>query len=292
MQTPDLEDRDPQAEHAQTALILVGFYWGLAAVVSFFLPNPGWIDLRWPVAAYFFALPTTLLLSLLFAYARWNPGTLADRKFMAFGLALPLAYLTVVWGVGTATQRYAAHRLDAQINAARVVSFTDEPLQTPSGVIGIRLRYRVSYPLGLDLPPTHGAFAQMGLPERLAGFTTLRHSVSPQVLGTFDPGVYDVTDDIVPVFVPFRLTAPILGRPPRPEEVRAADAANGAPPCLRWGAGLSQDAASNTPPERFQIVLHVGRLPTTSMTSARYALAEFLDTARSLGAVDCGPGRR
>jgi hypothetical protein len=292
MHSPDLEDRDPPTENARTALILLGFYWGLAAVVAVLVPSPGGLDLGWPVTAYFFALPTTLLLSLLFALARWNPGTLVERKFMGCGLALPLVYVVVVWGTGTAARRYAEHRLEAQISAATVVSFVDEPMQTPSGILGIRLRYRVSYPLGLSLPPTRAAFAQLGLPERLTGFVALRHTVTPQVMGTFDPGTYEIAEDIVPVFVPFRLASAAVGRPPRQEEARAARNADGEPPCFRWGAGITRDAAFRTPPQRFQIVLHVGRLPTTSMTSGRYALSDFVETAKTLGAVDCAPGRR
>ena len=46
----------------QIASILTLSYWVAAALVAALAPRVEWIDLRWPIAIYFFAIPTTIIL--------------------------------------------------------------------------------------------------------------------------------------------------------------------------------------------------------------------------------------
>jgi len=49
----------------QIALILTVCYWIGAALVATLTSPGGWIDLRWQIAVYLFAIPTTILLWLI-----------------------------------------------------------------------------------------------------------------------------------------------------------------------------------------------------------------------------------
>jgi hypothetical protein len=84
---------------------------------------------------------------------------------------------------------------------------SDEPLLAAGNPIGVRLRYRVAYPLGLDLDRDHGAFAQVRANHAPDLFTMLHSSVTPRVSHAFPAGTYEIIEDFVPAFLPPTLYA-------------------------------------------------------------------------------------
>ena len=272
----------------KTALVLTLLYWAVAVVCALVAPPQAWIDLRWPIAIYFFAIPVTLLLWLLYAASRRFPRFVAGRRFVAIGLALPVIYVVIVWNGGRLLDERAAERLAYQYDAAALETLVDEPLTTDHGVVGVRLRYRVAYPRGLDLDEAHGAFAQLGLKTTrsgFGGFMMLNRSVRPAVGGKYGPGSYEITEDFAPLFLPFALAEAIASEPMSTRMMSAMTSAEAR--CVRWSAPLDRGTVLSAPPQRLQVMIYLAHTPVMQATKQSYRLGEFFETAITLGAVDC-----
>jgi hypothetical protein len=264
-------------------------YWAVAVIGAIMAPMQGWIDLRWPIAIYFFAIPVTLLLCLLYAAGRGFPRLIAGRRFMAIGLVLPVIYVAIASNGGRLLNERATKRLEYQQDAARLETLVDEPLTTDHGVIGIRLRYRVAFPKGLDLDEWHGAFAELGLstPTRsgFGGFMTLKRRVRPAVGGKYPPGSYEITEDFAPLFLSDVLQKTIGG--PAITQIPTPMAAEPAARCLRWSIPYDREALLTAPPQPMQIAIYIARTPMIRATKRSYRVGEFFETALALGALDC-----
>jgi len=270
------------------AFVLTLLYWAVAVAGALVAPpSRGWIDLRWPIALYFFAIPVTLLLWLLYAVSRRFHRSVVARQFMAIGLALPVLYAAIVWSGGSLLDKRAAERLAHQQDAAALETLVDEPLMTDHGVIGVRLRYRVAYPRGLDLDEPHGAFAQLGVTTRFgfSGFMTLTRSVRPTVSRKYPPGSYEITENFAPTFLPDALAKAIVSEPVSTQMMNIKTSAEA--PCVRWSAGLGRDTVLGEPPEQLQVMIYLAHTPMMQSTKRSYRLGEFFETALALGALDC-----
>jgi len=157
-------DRNYPTSNRQIALILTVCYWITAVLVATLTPRSDWIDLRWPIAIYLFAIPTTILLWMVVVGLHFFRPALPRPRFTLIGIALPVVYVAVAVGGGRWLAVEREQRLEQQLRTAAIATFDDEPLAGASGPIGVRLRYRVVYPQGLDLDEDHGAFAHIYVP--------------------------------------------------------------------------------------------------------------------------------
>ena len=125
------------------ALILTFFYWITAALVATFRPRSDWIDLRWPIALYLFAIPTTILLWMVVIGVHFFRPALPRSRFTLIGIALPVVYVAIVGGGGRWLNEGREQRLEEQLRIAGLAAFDDEPLAGAKGPIGVKLRLHV-----------------------------------------------------------------------------------------------------------------------------------------------------
>jgi len=275
MSAPVNRDRDQPG--AKTAVLLTVLYWAAAIAFALLTPSPGWVDLRWPLAIWLFAVPATLVLWLCWFALRCFQPALGPHDFAYIGIAIPFVCVAIVWGGSELREKWRQERLAEQIALAHVDEIRVEPLRAAHGTIGLRLRYRISYPKGLDLDAGHGAIAHVDAP-RGQGFMLLRTNVTPGVSGTYAPGSYDITEDFVPDFLPWSLILPA----PQPA---------GTSRCFRWAfpdrrAGLLDESA-----QAFTIGVRLQDNQLAQVTARGYHLADFYETALEEGAVECPPGK-
>jgi hypothetical protein len=165
-------------------------------------------------------------------------------------------------------------RLEEQWRTASLVAFDDEPLAGAKGPIGVRLRYRVVYPEGLDLDEDHGAFAQLGTSLSRSAFAKMRRVVAPSVSGRFSPGTYEITEDFVPAFRPGSLLYPWF-------KPAVADY------CFHWSNGVGREEVLAGNAEPLGVAVYLWHAPIQRSTTHPYRLADFYATAIQEGAVEC-----
>ena len=260
--------------NVRTGVILTILYWLVAVVFAIFAPRGGWIDLRWPIAIYLFAIPTTLLLWLFLVATRYFRSPISGLRFTLIGAVLPFVYVTVVLGVGHWVGERWQERLTEQWRVASLDTVSDEPLLTPQGPIGVRLRYRVTYPKGLDLDEGHGAFAQVGLEHMPGVFFELRRTVTPHVSSVWRAGSYEITEDFLPSFFPLSLA-----------DSKLDPATYGR--CFRWNPNVSQQYVLTADAQTLVIDVTISHSPLRASTGHSYRLADFYGTAIKEGGVNC-----
>jgi hypothetical protein len=258
----------------RTACILTLSYWIAAVLFATFAPRGGWIDLRWPIAIYFFAIPVTILLWLVVAGVHLLRPGLPRTRFAVIGIVLPFVYAAVAAAGGRWLSESREQQLEAQLQTATVATFEDEPLNGSKGPIGVRLRYRVVYPRGLDLDEDHGAFSQLFTASKGSTFVMARRAVAPRVSGRYPPGTYEITEDFVPVFLPPSILYPM-------SEPGASDH------CFRWSAGMSREDALSETAEPLAVRVYLSHVPIQRSTKLAYRLADFYAAAMQEGAMDC-----
>ena len=256
------------------ALILTFCYWIAAALVATFTPRSDWIDLRWPIAVYFFAIPTTILLWMVVIGVHFLRPALPRSRFVLIGVALPLVYVAVAVVGGRWFSAWREQRLEEQLRIASLAAFDDEPLAGAKGPIGVRLRYRVVYPQGLDLDEDHGAFAQLGTSPSRSAFVKMRRAVAPRVSGRFPPGTYEITEDFVPAFLP-------------PSLLYATSEPAASDHCFRWSTNMSRQAVLSENAELLAVAVYLSHSAIQRSTRHPYRLADFYATAAEEGAVNC-----
>jgi hypothetical protein len=258
----------------QIALILTLSCWVTAALVASFTLRDDWIDLRWPIAIYFFAIPVTILLWMIVIGVHLLKPALSRSRFTLIGIALPVVYVAVVGGGGRWLIELHEQKLEAQLRASVLATFDDEPLVGPKGPIGVRLRYGVVYPRGLDFDEDHGAFAQLRTNPSQSTFVMIRRVVAPHVSGHFRAGTYEITEDFVPAFLPPSLLYAI-------SEPAASDH------CFRWLPDPSREDLLTENSEPLVVAIYLAHSPIQRSTQHRYRLGDFYATAVLEGAVDC-----
>ncbi|HEY4038273.1 MAG TPA: hypothetical protein VGM15_05580 [Burkholderiaceae bacterium] len=155
---------------------------------------------------------------------------------------------------------------------------SDEPLLTAQGPIGVRLRYRVTYPKGLDLDESHGAFAQVGLAHPFDGFFTLQRRVNPPVSGLYPAGSYEITEDFFPAFLPSSFYSKV--------------APSSSDHCFRWNTNLNRRYVLSAESQNLAVLVHIAPGPLQKTTGRAYRLADFYESAKKAGAIDCEDGGR
>ena len=258
----------------QIALGWTAAYWIVAVVAALVAPQGGWMDLRWPIAIYFFAIPTTILLWMVAIGVHVFRPALPRSRFALIGVALPLIYVALAMGAGRLLSEWRGQHLEDQLRVASIADFDDEPLSGDTGPIGVRLRYSAVYPRGLDLDEGHGAFAQLGTSSSSNTFLIWRRLVTPRVSGHFQPGTYEITEDFVPAFLP-RATVYAISQP------TAADR------CFRWSSGISREEAMGGNAEPLAAAIYLSHVPIQRPTKHAYRLTDFYAAAAREGAVDC-----
>jgi hypothetical protein len=254
-------------------LLLTLCYWATAILLATLTPRPDWIDLRWPIAIYLFAVPVTILLWIVAIGAHFLRPAMSRWNFTLIGVALPVVYAVLAWGAGHWLSEHHAQRLEEQLHAAALTAFDDGPLVDAKGPIGVRLRYRVLYPLGLDLDESHGAFAQLSTTPSHGALVMIRRTVSPPVAGHFKPGTYEFTEDFVPAFLPPAWSGP-------PDRTATSH-------CFRWSANTSRDEILSAAAESPAVAIYLAHIPIQRSTIHAYQLGDFYATAVEEGAVDC-----
>jgi len=196
-----------------------------------------------------------------------------DRS--ATGLVLLAVVLPVMlWGANSAVRHYRAYHESLSLQAmrhARLVHLDDGALLTPSGnLIGVRLGYRVQYPARaialLASHPWDPLFPNAyWMPPNLA---FRRVSQRAELLAG---GIYAITDDLVPDFMPGFLKRP----------GRSTDR------CFAWPPGTANRAAVLETPAA---PLHVWLSDSyhQAQTAHAYILRGFYEGALNEGARECG----
>lgn len=260
--------------HRRIALILTVSYWIAAALVATFIPRGGWIDLRWPIAIYFFAIPATILLWVVVMGVHFLRPALPPSRFALIGVALPFVYVAVAVAGGRWLSEERTQRLEEQLRVASLATFDDEPLTGAKGPIGVRLRYSVAYPRGLDLDEGHGAFSQLGTSSSRNTFVIMRRVVAPRVSGRYQPGTYEITEDFVPIFLP-------------PSLLYAASEPAASDHCFRWSTTITRQEVLGKNAELLAVAVYLSHTAIERPTKHPYRLADFYATAAREGAVDC-----
>ena len=199
---------------------------------------------------------------------------LPKSRFVLIGVALPLVYVAVAVAGGRWYSAGRGQRLEEQLRIAGLAAFDDEPLASAKGPIGVRLRYRVVYPQGLDLDEDHGAFAQLGTSPSRSGFVKMRRAIAPPVSGRFPPGTYEITEDFVPAFLPPSLLYPAA-------EPAASDH------CFRWSTNMGRQEVLSENAELLAVAVYLSHSAIQRSTKHSYRLADFYATAAEEGAVNC-----
>jgi hypothetical protein len=260
--------------HRRIGLILTLSYWIAAALVATLTPRGNWIDLRWPIAINFFAIPTTILLWLVLIGVHFLRPTLAPSRFALIGVALPFVYAAIAVTGGRWLSESRAQRLEEQSRIATIAAFDDELLNGAEGPVGVRLRYSVVYPHGLDLDEGHGAFSQLATSSSRDTFVMIRRAVAPRVADRYAPGTYEITEDFVPIFLPPSLLYPM-------SEPAASDH------CFRWPAPLNRQEALGEKAELLAVAIYLSHSAIQQSTRHPYRLSDFYATAAREGGIEC-----
>ena len=165
-------------------------------------------------------------------------------------------------------------RLEDQLRASVLATFDDQPLVGAKGPIGVRLRYGVVYPRGLDLDESHGTFAQLRTAASRGTFVMIRGVVTPRVSERFRAGTYEITEDFVPAFLPPSLLYAMSG-PARSDH------------CFRWSPSMNRQQILTEDAEPLEVAIYLAHSPIQRSTRHPYRLGNFYATAALEGAVDC-----
>jgi hypothetical protein len=273
-------------------MIFTFVYWIGAICWAAFTPhNPSaWLDLRW-LFVLAFAIPTSLFLWTVVFFLQIGRFSVSNNRFIAIGIASPVLYvggfLSLVAYRDWRSEQWS-RRLTNQLSEVTVGSLEDEPLLDSKGPIGVRLRYRIAYPKGLDMDAKFAPAASLyGIinTNKAVGFLVLRRVVAPPVFGIFSPGNYAITEDLLPAFMPaLLLPATDSMSAPRP---KTSDH------CFRWSWDLKRDDIEQARAQSFSFSIYPGSASESIKgvkgdTLHTYRLSDFLSTAVQEGGLDCG----
>jgi len=277
------------------AVILTICYWIATFPLTWFgvLHDPSWFPVVWFGIVVFFALPVTAILWVLVLIDRLAlESRLPIFGMIALGVILPIIYIVTVYAIPTERRAREGQRIIEEGNAAIVESVTDELLVDSKGPIGVRLRYQVTYTKGLEMDAAHAPTAYVRAVDgngKDLSFLVRTRVVAPSLPNRFPPGIYSVTTDFLPAFLPASLLPPTDRVAPFDEKgQRREQPAN----CFRWVYWEKRPDIERTDAQPLTISIFSGLAagePTKStMTSHTYRLKEFLTTADAEGAIDCG----
>jgi len=273
-----------------TALALTVLY-GLGAFVfaaAIFVtePKPGFIvfSLSDLIAIVFvmYALPLTALLWIGWGAFRFA-GATRTTPFIAFGVVLP--FLSYAATLAPAAIERAWH--NHQLGLARIAAISDEPLLGDHGrPIGVRLTFRVDFPLGLSPlgqePPVDAPMADISLATRtttLLDFTTRDSTLWLIAKDGFPHGASSIAVDFVPPFLPSAMQ--------HPKSFPASDPRN---LCFRWKSDEQRQRMLALAAQPLSIEIGpYGRYlaPGSRRTQRAYDLSAFYESARADGATEC-----
>ena len=274
----------------RTALALTVLY-GLGAfvfVAAIFVtePKPGFIvfslsDLI-AIVLVMYALPLTALLWIGWGAFRFA-GATRTTPFIAFGVVLP--FLSYAVTLAPAAIECAWH--NHQVGLPRIAAVSDEPLLGDHGrPIGVRLTFRVDFPLGLSPlgqePPVDAPMADISLATRtttLLDFTTRDSTLWHIAKDGFPHGASSIAVDFVPPFLPNAMQ--------HPKSFPASDPRN---LCFRWKSDEQRQRmlALAAQPLSIEIGPYGRYLASGSRRTQRaYDLSAFYESARADGATEC-----
>jgi hypothetical protein len=269
---------------------LTAAYWVggpvLATAIALSQGEGGWISFTWfdlvIVAFALYVIPLTALLWIGWAVFRFGNWREALAPFTICGVLLPAVYHGTFLVPGLV--QHVWHAL--QLALARIREITDEPVLSEHGhPIGVRLTYRVTFPLGLSSlgqePPADSPSAGLYIPYQkgtLMYFAT-RDSTLHQAARGFPVGTTTVTVDAVPSFMPMSFQSPNVFQASDPRNL-----------CFRWkGAEDRQRQLSAEPQSVLMEIGPYGRYlqPGAQGTAHAYRLADFYEGAMAEGAMEC-----
>jgi hypothetical protein len=230
-----------------------------------------------PYYVFLFAFPIAILLwSAVFVVHIAKPS-LPPYYFVAFGLVIPALFITLIVGVPTWKGKSNWSRLTGQAKKARLITVEDEILSDATGAIGIRLRFRIEYPMGLDARADQAPKVYL-LPvwEIDPGFVLVRQLVVPAVSGYYPPGSYEITEDFLPAFMPRSLIDP--------KQKPASEY------CIQWSRSLSREHLLSYKSTPIMFSIHIAGGASEAIkrwTTKSYLPADFYDTAVREGVADC-----
>jgi hypothetical protein len=287
--------RDTMSKRS-VAIALTICYWLATLPVAWLgvQQDTGWFTVLWFGVMFLFALPVTAILWLVVWIDRRVPkSVLSTFGFTAFGVALPILYFVTVYTIPNERRAREGQRRIEEGNAAIVESVDDELLVDSKGPIGVRLRYRVTYPKGLEIEAEYAPTASV---EAVDGngkdvpFMVRTKVLAPAVSTRFRPGTYTVTNDFLPAFLPASLLPPTDLLRVAPTETKGEPRARSVN-CFRWVYWQKRPDIERTDAQPLHISIFpglVGGETPKRMTNHTYRLQEFLKTADAEGAIDCG----
>lgn len=232
------------------------------------------------VALVFVALPSTLLIWLL--WARWSLRETAKPLGMLLitGLAIPFVVAAVEYAIFAADAAFKKSRTTHQLAGAHLSAVTDEALLSAQGnPIGIRLRYTIRLDEGLD-DVRYLPILSLGFEPHFIAMTRVRSDSDPVVTDNLGKHEYRFTEDFVPGYFPGFLRFP--GVPQRADDR-----------CFYWGRPADRQLARDTTAEHATINISFATSPEkasvnrVSSTAQAYAQEAFYNGARAEGARDC-----
>jgi hypothetical protein len=280
-----------QAPLNRRAVLMTILYWlgGLliATVVARWQQPGGWLVLTWfeflSVALVNYVLPLSVLLWIGWAVVRFRGYARSVSIFSLYGALLPLAYHLAWQMPGAVERRWHA----VQLALARFEDFSDTTLLSAQGhPIGIRLSYKVTFPIGLSAlgqePPADAPQAGLFLPRdkgTLMYFVNRNSSLHEAALGGFRAGTTTITVDAVPAFMPLAIQLPSGFPPGVPANM-----------CFKWQN--AEDRRLQLDAVQHHILLDVGPYGRYVQRGSRstaqvYRLGAFYEGALAEGAVEC-----
>jgi hypothetical protein len=279
------------------ALSLTIVYW-LATLPLAWLGvqhDTSWFTLVWFGVMVLFALPVTAMLWLVVLIDRLVPKSLLSTfGLTALGVAFPILYFVTIYTIPNERRAREGARMIEEGNAAIVESVDDELLVDSKGPIGVRLRYQVTYPKGLEMDaeqaPTAYVRAVDGNGKDLS-FMARTRVVAPAVQNRFHPGTYTVTNDFLPAFLPASLLPPTDSMRAAPTDTKGQQRTL-PDNCFRWVYWEKRPDIERTDAQPLTISIFPGLAagePAKRMTTSHtYQLKDFLKTSDAEGAIDCG----
>jgi hypothetical protein len=232
------------------------------------------------------ALPVTGILWAIAIIDHFVLRSLLPRfALVAVGIIIPIVYYENFFGIPDRQKELAGKRIVEQSDAAVVQWVTDEPLVDSAGPIGVRLRFQIMYPKGLDLSSKDAPSVELhGIVRSNQDLMLLarRKEVSPPADKGFAVGVYTITEDFLPAFMPKSLLP--VGHWSTEQRKSVPDR------CFRWPLFEKRADIEGASAQVFKVwiapALTAGD-PIKTPTTHSYRLADFIDSAIHEGATDC-----
>ena len=259
----------------RTVQVLTLAYWLGAVGWALVAGPPDEFAFYFIGTSMFFAIPLTIALWAIWAATKYFHIGLGPFAFAIVGVILASIDIR-----GFIYYEHWSPLRDAQKSRERFLTtkldwIRDEPLMTPRGPIGVRIRYRVTYGVAEPVCESQIHAGDLTLEKPASFFNRTGSLVSPSISGTCPAGSYEFTADFMPAFIPSFLA-------------NSSVAANAKSRCMRWRSDLpSKEVVLSAETQRLDFSMIFRGTAIHRGTQNVYTLADFYKTALAFGGIDC-----